>query len=279
MKSGNIRFDGTLVGLQVAGLEKWLDGFWCHGEEKSNVLMIVVHGMGGNFYGSRLKKELMSRCTQENIDVFTFNNRGAGWGVQNERFSDCLADIDAAVKFARKEGYRKIVLLGHSTGCQKITFYQARRQLRIVKALVQLAPGDDYAIVRRDLGMSFNRWVKKAEALVQEGAGETLLPPHRTGFGARRFLSVADPSNTESKIFNYEGPLYHFRKIRTPMLVIFGSAEEFACIPVPEMGRILSEKTNAEDFEFVSIPGADHGFHGKELQTVKYIVKWLRHKK
>jgi len=237
-----------------------------------------VHGMHSNFYRSHLKKELMAQCVGAGCDLLSFNNSGAEAQVVDERFEDCLGDLDAALAFGRARGYRRFILMGHSTGCQKITWYQARRQAPDVSGLALLAPGDDYAIARRDAGRSFNRWVKRAHQLVAEGRGDTLMPPQCLGFTARRYLSVADPSKTESKIFNYEGRLTHFRRVVCPVLLLFGSAEEYSCLPVESMHAILRKASRSICFEDHIIPGADHGFHGCEAETTRCILAWTNSK-
>lgn len=275
IKKENREWGGRLVSLPAhASAEVWLDGFWRVDEKQQDTLLVFVHGMHSNFYRSQLKKELMSHSHAYGCDVFSFNNRGAEGAVINERFEDCLADLDAAIEFGQAHGYRRFILLGHSTGCQKITYYQARRMHPQVAGLVLLAPGDDYAIARKDAGSAFQRWVNKAHRLVQEGRGEVLMPPQCLGFTARRYLSIADPSSTEAKLFNYEGALSHFRRVTCPILLLFGSAEEYACLPVEEMHDILRRATRSVRFDDRIIPGADHGFHGCEAETVCHILAW-----
>jgi pimeloyl-ACP methyl ester carboxylesterase len=232
--------------------------------------------MHSNFYRSQLKKEIMRQCGRRGFDMMSFNNRGAEQDVANERFTDCLEDLDVLLKFARAKGYRHFVLLGHSTGCQKITYYQARRQRSDISALVELAPADDYAIWRHDLGSRYTWWVNKARQLVSQRRGDERLPPKCWSFSARRFLSVADPRQAEAKVFNYRGRLTHFRKIRCPVQVLFGSEEEFLPISFEEMEQALRDVTQANPFDFQVIPGADHGFHACERVTANTIFRWLQ---
>lgn len=276
MNAKRTEWVGRLVSMPVhASTEVWLDGFWGVGEKRRGILLIFVHGMHSNFYRSRLKKELMARCTACGCDVLSFNTRGADGAVVNERFEDCLADLDAAIHFGQTHGYRRFIFLGHSTGCQKITYYQARRKHPQVDGLVLLAPGDDYAIARKDAGPVFERLVEKAHRLVRKGRGDVLMPPQCLGFSARRYLSIADPSSTEAKIFDYDGALFHFRQVICPILLLFGSAEEYACLPVETMHDILRKASRSVQFDDRIIPGADHGFHGCETETVRHILAWV----
>jgi pimeloyl-ACP methyl ester carboxylesterase len=267
---------GVLFPLRPAGAPKPLDAFWIPGRRRHPTLLVIVHGMGGNFYRSALKKEWLRACGRYGFDVLTFNNRGSDRDVAFERFGDCVADLDAALAAGRRLGYRRFVLLGHSTGCQKITLYQARRQNPAVRALVLAAPADDLAISRRDLGKRYPYWLRRARQLVKQGKGRTLLPMLYEKFSAERFLSIADPRSTEAQLFDYSGPMRHFRSIRCPVLAFLGMEEEYACLPVPLMGATLRAKTRSANFHFFAVPGGDHGFHGHERATVHRALRWLR---
>lgn len=270
------RWSGDLVALPLFGEEKPLDGFWMHGEKRKRTLIIYVHGMGGDFFHQGLLKELLQQSEKERADILTFNNRGWSWHVQDEQFTDCLADIDAAVEFGRKRGYKRFVLMGHSSGCQKCTFWQARRQHPGVKAVVLFAPCDDYALARKEFGRGFDRQVEKVRALVKAGRGEDRLSPRHLGFSARRWLNIADPKATEAKVFDYEGRLTHFKQLRCKVVVVFGDAEEYSVLPVQEMGRRLQKCTKSADFHYLEIPGGDHGFHGATKKAVVRVLETLQ---
>ncbi|MCX6998431.1 MAG: alpha/beta fold hydrolase [Kiritimatiellaeota bacterium] len=270
------RIGGALLSLPLPGRHRPLDGFWVPGWRRQVTLLIIVHGLGGNFYRSTLKKAWLRQGPRHGFDVLSFNNRGADRQVANERFGDCLADLDAALRCGRRLGYRRFILLGHSTGCQKITYYQARRQPADVAVLVLVAPVDDLAVCRRDLGPRYAYWLRRARGLVRQGRGNTLLPMLYEKFSARRFLSIADPRSIEAQIFDYDGPLRSFRAIRCPVLACLGTREEFACRPVAEMGTILRQMTRAQAFHFFTVPGADHGFHSRDAPTVLRVLRWLR---
>ena len=267
---------GTLVAFPARGLRRPLDGFWVRGARRADTLLLFVHGMGGNFYRSESKKEMMRQAPRAGIDVLSFNNRGYEKEVADEVFADCRHDLDAALAFGRAQGYRRFVLLGHSTGCQKIAYYQSLRKARDVAALVLAAIGDDYAIARRDLGGRYAHWMRVARRLVKSGRGHTILSGKGClRFSARRFLSVADPRQIEARLFNLDGPMREFASIRTPMLAVLPEREEFACVPVQEMARRLRAGSRARPFDVEIVPRADHSFHGVEADATRRILLWL----
>jgi len=253
---------GSLVSFPVG--RHRLDGFWRAAEPRRKTLLIFVHGMHGRFYGSRMKDEILGLADRGPADALSFNNRGSGQDVETERFSDCRADLDAALAFGRRRGYRRFFLAGHSTGCQKCLYYADRARRPDVRGLILLAPCDDYAIVRRDLGEKYAARVRAARARVAAGKGGDRMPPDCRTFGAQRFLSVADRTKTEAALFDYDGPMRAWRRMPIPVLVLFGAREEYAVLPPREMIRRLAESAATPDFEGVVLSGADHGFHGQE---------------
>lgn len=275
MQSQNIA--GALVELRARGLKRPLDGFWAHGPHRADALLLIVHGMGGNFYRAAFKKALMRAAPRAGLDVLSFNNRGYERDVADEVFVECRHDLDAALAFGRAQGYRRFVLIGHSTGCQKIAYYQHLRRAPDIVALVLAAIGDDYAIVRRELGARYGYWMRRARALVRADRGSEILRGKGClGFSARRFLSIADPNQIEARLFNFDGPMREFAAIRTPTLAVLPAREEYACIPIPEAARRLKAVARATPFDVEIIPRADHGFHGCEAETARRILNWLK---
>ena len=269
---------GTLVAFPAAGgrQPRMLDGFYRPAAKTNAPLLAFVHGMGSNFYRSALKKAFLETAPARGCAVLSFNNRGAERGTEDEDFRTGLADLDAAAAFARRRGHRKIVFVGHSTGCQKIAFWQAQRRHPAVAGLVLLAPADDYATMQRDLGPRFDAKVAWARKKVAQGQGAAQVAGLYERFTAARFLSVADPRRAEANVFRYAGALTQFRRVTCPLLAVFGAAEEFAAIPPADMLAILRKKTRSRRFADWLIPGADHGFHGLEQELAAAVCRWAR---
>ncbi|MDZ4199866.1 MAG: alpha/beta fold hydrolase [Kiritimatiellia bacterium] len=263
---------GALVSFPVGRTR--LDGFWRSAEPRRKTLLIYVHGMHGRFYGSRMKDEILGLADRGFADVLSFNNRGTGEAVATERFADARADLDAAIQFGRCQGYCRFILAGHSTGCQKGLYYLDRTRNPDVRGLILLAPCDDYAITRHELGRRYSLRVRTARERVASGKGEERMPSDCRSFSARRFLSVADRAQTEASLFDYDGPMRAWRRLQTPTLVLFGTREEYAVLTPREMIRRLAGSAATPDFESVLLRGADHGFHGRERETAEEIALW-----
>jgi alpha-beta hydrolase superfamily lysophospholipase len=270
-----------------------LDGFLIP-TRKRDACVIHIHGMTGNFYGGNLQFAIASQLDKKGIALLTINTRGhdaissayrtqakikkskakrLSLGTNLERFEDCVLDIDGAIKELKKLGYKRFVLSGHSTGCQKIIYYQYKKKQPAVKGLMLLAPGDDYNAQKRDLGTHFDTIVSKCKWLIKaKEGGKTEGMPR--GFSARRFLSVSDLKNAEARLFDYDGPLKEVGSIKAPMLAIFGSRDETAIKPVKKYMETLKSKRAGKPFSFAIIRGAKHSFGKHEDDVAKIASKW-----
>jgi pimeloyl-ACP methyl ester carboxylesterase len=284
---------GELISFECADKLE-LEGMLC-APTRSKTCVVHVHGMTDNFHGIGMIDNLMHAAFRNEMSFFTFNNRGMGTitifqklrhhltfrtlGTAFENFKDCILDIDAALKMLRERGYRNFILSGHSTGCQKVTYYQYRKNARSVRGLVLLAPADDLNNQIRMLGPKKHKeWLQIARRMVRSGKGKELMPAEvePTYFSAKRYYELYRPGSLEGNLFNYEGGLKAVSKIKTPILAIFGSKEEFAAMPPRRMLKILDGKYVHPYSRGVLIKDADHCFCLQEDEAEAAVSKWLR---
>lgn len=262
---------------------------------RSKTCLVHVHGMADNFYGLSLVDNLMHAALRNEMAFFSFNNRGHGSitiftklrhhllfrsiGTTLENFKECVFDIDGALKMLRERGYENFILSGHSTGCQKITYYQYKRKARSVKGLILLAPSDDLNSQIKLIGpKKFKESLKEAKRMIRAGKGRDILhvehdPPY---FSAKRYYELYRPGSVEGRLFNYFGSMKEVSVIKTPILACFGTKEDFAVIPPRKMLKILNGKFQNKYSKTVLIDGADHCFCGREEEVESVISKWLR---
>ncbi len=281
------KWDGTLVRF-ITPDNVILHGFLLR-PKRASTCMIYLHGMGGNFHDSNLPFSIAKKTARQGIAMFSINTRGHDSvsfpdrkvgaktksflaGTDFEKFEDCTKDISGAIRVLKKMGFKKFVLVGHSTGCQKITYYQYKTRDRSVAGLALLAPGDDYNLSKRAHKKKFDTIVKKCRALVKRNMGSTIVPPSH--FSARRFLSISDLKYAEARLFNYDGPLREFGSIRVPVCAIFGSNEQHAVKPVKEYLDILEMKSRC-NYTSKIIKGARHSFEGQEDEVARQMSNWL----
>ena len=266
----------------------WLDGVVAEPRGRRRAAVVWVHGLGSVFSsGQPLTRALSTRLNAAGIAYFKLNNRGhdvvAGRGRQLagaafERFGQSVADIRAMVAFARKCGYRRIVLAGHSTGANKVLHYAARARDRRVSGIVLVGPVSDAAAEAKRVGArELRRRVAVAERIARRDPQG--LVPRAWGFwSARRYISLYRPGEVED-VFPYYRPNARwatFRAVRLPLAAILGSRDEFLDRPAPAVIEAFRRNAgNTRSFTGMVLPRARHGFQGHERELADFIVRWV----
>ncbi len=261
-----------------------LDGFLIG---RGKACIVFLHGMTGNMGMTPMKLAIAKASAKLGVSFFSINTRGHDIvsrvkkgkkyiiaGTSFERFEDSVKDIGGAISTLKKLGYKKFILIGHSTGSQKILYYQWKKKNRDVLGMVFIGPGDDYHITKKELGRKFNSAVLTAKKMMKDRQADKPLQYSWQGFSARRFLSVADTKNVEARLFNYGGPLREFSAIKLPILAVLGSKEEWLWTPAKNYAKLLAKKASSMQFDSSIIDGANHGMYGKEAELAKVVAKW-----
>ncbi|TAL47661.1 alpha/beta fold hydrolase [archaeon] len=268
------------------------DGMLLHGfitpASKKKVL-IYIPGFYSNFYDDFRFQHLAKELSSIGWSFFSANNRGhdaitdipisdgkyVEGGTAYEKFENCLDDIKGAIDFVSRNGYSEIVLIGLSTGCQKIIYYQSRTGDKRVKGIILLGAVDDYNSFRNQLGKSYGKIIKTLKKMKKDELLPSKMVPGYL-MTAGRFLSDADLKNPEARILNYDSEMEDFTKIKCPMIIAFGSKDQYLTKPVDEHFRILRNRTNSSDFRTLVINNTNHNFRGKEKELAKEIGRWLK---
>ncbi len=161
-----------------------LEGLLYEPEEPTQIAILHVHGMGGNFYENTFLDEMAEQYTTAGYAFFPFNNRGRdsiASMIQNgnftqqgnafERFEDCIKDIEAARQRIAEEGYNNIILQTHSLGCNKAVYYYTHREGNEPTGLILLSPPDMIALEREH-----SRLLETAERMCAEDKENELIP-------------------------------------------------------------------------------------------------------
>lgn len=250
--------------------------------------MIYLHGMGGSMINGislAFAKNAGSECA-----FFSFSNRGHDlvsslWrfsggkrkrliaGLAFEKFEDSMQDIGGAMDALQKLGFRRFILCGHSTGCQKAIYYQYKKSDKRVVGIALLAPADDYNLNKKDYGRNYSAMLSKCKEMIRKGKGNEVVD-RKLGFSAQRLDSILDQRRAEARIFDYNGKLSEFASVKTPILAVFGSEEEHKLMPVKRYLEILDVRSSSIRFRSCEMPGADHSFFSREEELAAYVNKW-----
>ncbi|HSP13335.1 MAG TPA: alpha/beta hydrolase [Thermoanaerobaculia bacterium] len=287
-----VRFDAT-DGVALAGL-------LYEPPRRTRRVAVFVHGTGGaSVFDSRRTNLLAAEFVSNGFAFFPFNNRGAhllrrlrkkkrtvGGGMAYERIRDCVPDIDGAIRFLRRRGYREIHLIGHSTGANKIAVYHRYKHRNPVRGYVLLAGGDDTGLLYDQLGRRrFFSTLKRARA---RRNSEELVPASLSALPMswRALYDTINPDG-DYNVFPYleilrgvrlsRGPRFrHLRGIRKPALVVYGDRDEYCYGNVSRCVGVLAEQIGPKpNFEFAILENADHGFGRREGDLARLILAWL----
>ncbi|MBI1973688.1 DUF1749 domain-containing protein [Candidatus Micrarchaeota archaeon] len=298
------KLDGQLVKTVTS------DGIELHGflaDSGSDTAVLHVHGTAGDFYTHEFLWMEAEMLAKMGISFLTTNNRGhdvytdlrkhekngkVAWetiGGAFERFEDCVLDIGAWIDFLEKQGAKRVILQGHSL-THKLVYYQhAKKDPRVI-GQIHLSPCNDAGYLNNTLGKErFAEATSLIKKLVAEGRGKEMLPPHiavvcpmgaMAGYG---YLIEDGVGN----LFPYHKPdspnWSSLSKIREPLLVVFGGADEFIRPSIAKQAtlhdaaRIFKQKaSSAASVSTRVIEGSAHSYIGFEGELVSTIRDWLR---
>ena len=267
----------------------WLDGVMAEPRGRRSAALVWVHGLGSVFSsGQPLIRALSARLTRAGLGYLKLNTRGHDLvarggrrlvGSAFERFGESVEDIRAAIALARRAGYRRVVLAGHSTGANKVLHYAARVRDRRVGGLVLLGPVSDIAGEMKRIGArELRRRVAVAERIARRDPDA--LVPRAFGFrSARRYLSLYRPGEAE-EVFPYYRPNARWtalRRVRLPIAAIVGGRDEYLDRrPAELLAAFERNAIRARSFTGIVVPGARHGFQRHEEILARVIVRWVR---
>jgi len=283
----------ALVGVSLARVRTqdgmWLSGLYVEPRRSRRTALIWLHGLGSVFTsGQPLIHAFSARLGRHGIGYFKFNTRGHDvvardggklLGAAFERFGDSVRDIRAMIAFARKAGYSKIVLAGHSTGANKALHYVAKTGDRRVTGLVLAGPVSDVAAEMKRLGKpGLRRRVRVAQRIAKRDP-DALVPREFGFWSARRYLSLYRSGETED-VFPYYRPGARWTalsRVRIPLVVIIGSQDEYLDRkPQQLIDAFREHAVRARSFAGIVVAGARHGFQDHEGALAGTIVHWMR---
>lgn len=266
---------------------------------------IWLHGSGGaSVFDSRRTNIVAEELTRAGMAFFPFNNRGAhiirylkragrrksvGGGMALEKIRDAVRDIDGAIRFLRSRGYRELYLIGHSTGANKIVLYDHYRKRNAIRRYVLLSGGDDTGGIYAALGARrFRASLARARQMIRAGRGEDLIPKDLLGYlmSWQSFYDMANPDgdyNTFPFLEVMRGvklskrrPFRYAEAISKPTFVIYGEADAYLYDDASGCMAAFADAVGPkENFQFVLVEDADHGFKGHERELGMLVADWL----
>lgn len=259
--------------------------------------LLWVHGLTDKFYGDRaLIDALVYECENHEFGFASFNNRGHDMvvsgqkidrrkptghshvtiGSSNEVFRECVYDIEAGITFLAKQGFAEVVVIGHSTGANKICYYAATQTNSHLSGVILASPLSD----RLDPSLNKEKLAKDLahmEDFVRQGKSHDLL----TGYDffpltPKRFLSLYTPNSLEDQ-FDYGDPrprMTYFSRIKQPLLVVLSGKDEYADRSAKKIQVVFDSYQHSANYKSVIVSKALHSYSDKETEVAKIAVDW-----
>jgi len=306
MKIEKVYFEAT-DGLQLSGILHINEDLNNNESVKLNKEVVLsVHGMTSNCFKKR--EDIFAQVFTENkVDYFCFNNRGADImsyferikdgklvgrieaGSSKEIFEDCYYDIKGAILMLLEKGYETIYLQGHSYGSAKSVYtYQKLKQenenkiLSHIRAVSLLSIVDVPRMCQSLLGDNFVQARAYAKKLVEEGKEETLIP--REYFlhplSAKNFLFCSEIGGVIDLVpFGEKNPDFSaLNSIECKIFMCWGKERDMISQAPEELEKIIRSNLKNSQLEIKFIEGTGHNYHYKEKETAEEMVKFIKGK-
>lgn len=260
-----------------------------HGRPRSAPLdgVCLVHGTGGNFYGSSLFDAVAECLLELGSGVLRVNTRGHDGistsaterggkrlGAAYEIVDDCRYDVAAWLDWLRRRVGPRVGLLGHSLGAVKALYALASEPEPLPACLIAVSPPrlSYTTFVESENRQEFLETYQNAERLVEQNQPQTLLDvkqPLPFAITAAGYVEKYGPDER-----------YNFLKFVSatpcPTLLTFGGIEvqnNMAFRGLPGDLSVLGQRF--PKIHVAEIPDADHFYTGKRRELAACLKNWL----
>lgn len=256
---------------------------------KKDICVICIHGMCGTIIDNYFATVWGKLLAKNDIGFIYEHNRGHSiendivmkdgsfkrCGCMYEIFEDCIYDIDLAIQTAKEKGYKRIILLGHSLGCNKVIYYYYKKHPNILGIILASAP--DMIGSHLLIEPEYEELLKEAKENIDKNQPTKLLHKMIEDY---MYMSSQTYYNWFHKNSNLDNlPIISNPKnweqletIDVPILTFSGSKDEDYYLHLD----LLKEKaTNCKNFEYQIIENTGHTYQEKELETGTLILNWI----
>lgn len=268
-----------------------LDGILYRSTENKQTI-VHVHGSFGNFYQGPLVKAMARTYADAGINFLSLNmschdglaessfrdQRFEYCGGSVSEFNECVDDISGAITFAQAFS-EKVVLQGHSLGCDRVLHYLIETGAR--HDLIMLSPCDSYQLQAN--------WIApetveaQIERLKRYDATEhelEWLPSHEYGIAGNKEWTYKIPITRRAFLSIAAGPPYRLIRPTNPSpfrleqraLVCVGGQDALQVWPAEVMVAYFRSRLNEVEEHVIS--EADHMFSGFEESVATRIASW-----
>ena len=261
-----------------------------HFESKEkDICVICIHGMCGTIVDNYFATVWGKVLSEKNIGFIYEHNRGHSiendivmkdgsfkrCGCMYEIFEDCIYDIDLAIQTAKDKGYKKIILLGHSYGCNKVIYYYYKKHPNILGIILASAP--DMIGSHLLLEPDYKELLAEAKKNIDNNEPTKLLHKMIEDYMYMSSLTYYNWYNENSNLDNLpvisnKEHWKQFETIDVPILTFSGSNEEDY---YQHLDLLKNKALNCKNFEYKIIDNTGHTYKNKEKEIANLIFEWI----
>ena len=277
-----------------------LDGLLYKSKERTNKVILAVHGMSSNCMKKR-DQVISKKANENNIDYFCFNNRESElvkytrrniegkkekfiMGTSFEDVTEGYEDIVGAMIKLKELGYEEIYLQGHSLGCTKIVYsYNELKEeqddlINMVKGVILLSLVDIPQTLKFYLRENFNKYLEYAEEQEKQNKPNELMPKESFihPISVKTFLRYArDNKEIDFAGYGRDTKLEKLNNIDVPLFMRWGNDNEMILQRAEELVDIVNNILKNENKDIDYIDGANHGYENREEELAEQIIKFI----
>lgn len=255
-----------------------------------DICVICIHGMCGNFADNFFASVWGKNLSEENIGFIYEHNRGHDiendivmqdgsfkrCGTMYEIFEESIYDLDLAIDQAKNLGYQRIILLGHSLGCNKVIYYYYKKHHNVIGLILASAPDMLGAHLLEE--SDYQELLQEAKENIANNEPEKLLHKMVEDYMYVSSATYYNWYNENSNLNNL--PIIanpevwpQLESINIPILTFSGSNEEDY---YHQFDLLKSKAKNCPSFTSYLINDTGHTYNNKEQETATLIKDWIK---
>ncbi|KAI9594605.1 hypothetical protein BDF19DRAFT_496784 [Syncephalis fuscata] len=185
-----------------------------------------------------------------------------------------IGELDLLVEHLIKQGKKRILMIGHSTGSQQSLYFArfAKQRASLVGCVLHGAVSDREAYVNFE--PQHDLWISIARKMVQQKNGEEMMPRKAYPFApvtANRFLSFIDKNGDDDMFSSDLAPAQLkaiYAPVNVPLAMIQSGNDEFIPVNVKKEKLLSNAKSAYSNFLTLEIiPNVDHTVTSASGQT------------
>ncbi|TDZ49932.1 UPF0613 protein [Colletotrichum trifolii] len=242
--------------------------------------ILFIGGLGDGPHTVRYTLSIAEHLkeTAQDWSIFELRMRSSFTGYGYSSLKNDVEDISALVRYLRSIGKKKIVLMGHSTGCQDCMEYTKHEEDPIDGFILQGTVSDRESIVDFVSPDELKKGLDLAEKMISEGKGDEVLPTDHvppvfsSPMTAYRWHSLAAKGGDDDYFSSDLAESFVasvWGRFKQPVMALHSAEDEFVPATIDKQGLVDAWKKASSQVHALSglIPGASHTVKNPESQA------------